>query len=525
MSTTISVSGCAARIRRVASTPSSLGIRRSISTTSGRCRAHSATASSPSAAAATGLMSARGLEQRHQALAHERLVVGDEHAHRTVHAALASLGATDGRGRRSSTRQPSGRAPALSVPPSSCARARACPCRPYRRRRLASALRTVARRSRPRSIVHDAAPPRRPVARRRGRSTGTLGAGSVLAHVGERLLDDAQHRLPGLPGQPRPVAVDRQLAPARRRSRGTRRRAPRSPPARRTASPRSAPTARRVSCSPSRASAWARCTRAEDGVAVGALLEQRARRLELDRQTGQRMGEHVVDLARDPRRLLQARRAQLLLVRALGLGQQQLGLLGPLRATGGCSTREQHGGKPERVGEQTDAAAVVDADRHARAASVPATATGDGARPSSARSPAATTATNTNTLAALSRRGADEDAAGHRQHVQLGGDRRRGRPAGSSTRATRRAATASSTADDQCRVRSYPGGGELFSTDKMMQRQPGQPDQRWRDGGRGGESSIVREGTDVGQRGSRRADGRTRPSGTRVVADPALQRD
>ena len=57
VSTTISVSGCAARIRRVASTPSTPGMRRSISTTSGRWRAASATASSPSVAAATGVMS------------------------------------------------------------------------------------------------------------------------------------------------------------------------------------------------------------------------------------------------------------------------------------------------------------------------------------------------------------------------------------------------------------------------------------------------------------------------------------
>ena len=124
-------------------------------------------------------------------------------------------------------------------------------------------------------------------------------------------------------------------------------------------SPRSAPTAWRVSSSPSRASVVGTLHAREDSVAVGALFDQRARRLELNRQPGQRMSQDVVDLTRDPGRFLQARRAQLLLVRALGLGEQQLGLL---RAHAGLATGrrgESCRDEPERVGEQTDAVPVV----------------------------------------------------------------------------------------------------------------------------------------------------------------------
>ena len=53
------------------------GIRTSISTTSGRCSRASATASSPSAASATTSMSVLAVEQRAEARAHERLVVGE----------------------------------------------------------------------------------------------------------------------------------------------------------------------------------------------------------------------------------------------------------------------------------------------------------------------------------------------------------------------------------------------------------------------------------------------------------------
>ncbi|MFC5820455.1 hypothetical protein [Nonomuraea harbinensis] len=48
------VSGRAAQMRRVASMPSIAGMRTSMSTTSGRCRAASATASAPVAVLAAG---------------------------------------------------------------------------------------------------------------------------------------------------------------------------------------------------------------------------------------------------------------------------------------------------------------------------------------------------------------------------------------------------------------------------------------------------------------------------------------
>ena len=76
-------------------------------------------------------------------------------------------------------------------------------------------------------------------------------------------------------------------------------------------------------------------------VTVGAVFHEGAGRLELDGQAGQGVGEHIVDLARDPRRLLEPRGPQLLLVRALGLGQQQLGLLGPERALAGIGRGQE----------------------------------------------------------------------------------------------------------------------------------------------------------------------------------------
>ena len=57
--------------------------------------------------------------------------------------------------------------------------------------------------------------------------------------------------------------------------------------------------------------------------AVGEL----ARPLQLDRGAGERVREHVVQLARDPAALGDRRRAGLLIARVLELGQQQLGLV------------------------------------------------------------------------------------------------------------------------------------------------------------------------------------------------------
>ena len=72
--------GSAARIRRVASRPSSSGMRMSISTTVGLKRAACWTASRPLRASATTSMSGSRGEQHAEAGADHRLVVGDEHA-------------------------------------------------------------------------------------------------------------------------------------------------------------------------------------------------------------------------------------------------------------------------------------------------------------------------------------------------------------------------------------------------------------------------------------------------------------
>ena len=70
----------AARMRRVASRPSSSGIRMSIRMTVGWKRAALATASSPLLASATTSMSGLPREQHAEPGAHHRLVVGDEDA-------------------------------------------------------------------------------------------------------------------------------------------------------------------------------------------------------------------------------------------------------------------------------------------------------------------------------------------------------------------------------------------------------------------------------------------------------------
>ena len=90
--------------------PSTRGIRRSISTTSGSCRAASSTASSPSAAVADQLDPVEQPEQRAEPLADHALVVGEHDA--------------DHAGSHSSTLNPSPIGPALSRPPSSSARSR-----------------------------------------------------------------------------------------------------------------------------------------------------------------------------------------------------------------------------------------------------------------------------------------------------------------------------------------------------------------------------------------------------------------
>ena len=72
------------RIAAHASMPRTPGMLRSSSATSGRRRSASAIASAPSAARPTTSMRSSAREQRGRALAHQPVVVGDQHAHRSL---------------------------------------------------------------------------------------------------------------------------------------------------------------------------------------------------------------------------------------------------------------------------------------------------------------------------------------------------------------------------------------------------------------------------------------------------------
>ena len=100
------------QISRVAAMPSTRGIRTSMSTTSGRCRRTSSTASRPSAASPTTSRSGWVREHRGEPGAHQLLVVGDHHPDR--HRGTA---ATAGTGMRACTRKPSSVGPASTSPP------------------------------------------------------------------------------------------------------------------------------------------------------------------------------------------------------------------------------------------------------------------------------------------------------------------------------------------------------------------------------------------------------------------------
>ena len=119
-------------------------------------------------------------------------------------------------------------------------------------------------------------------------------------------------------------------------------------------SSRNAATARRVSSRPSTASCRERWMRSRRTVHVVALDEQRLGHLELDRERGQRVREHIVHLARDAHALVQSRRARLLLARALRLRQEQLRLLGA-----------QHVLMPRETGDEARRR-HRDGERHAR---------------------------------------------------------------------------------------------------------------------------------------------------------------
>ena len=90
--------------------PSQRGIRRSIRTTSGRARAGERDGLLAVGGGPDHLDAVEQAEQRAEALAHDALVVGEQHA--------------DHAGSHSSTQKPSSVGPASSRPPSSSARSR-----------------------------------------------------------------------------------------------------------------------------------------------------------------------------------------------------------------------------------------------------------------------------------------------------------------------------------------------------------------------------------------------------------------
>src|SRR5258708_23511039 len=90
-------------------------------------------------------------------------------------------------------------------------------------------------------------------------------------------------------------------------------------------SPRRAPTACRASASPALASSADPLDRGGQADADRLSLGQLARALKLDGQSGQRVGEHVVQLAGDAAALGQGGRGRLRVTCVLELGQEYLG--------------------------------------------------------------------------------------------------------------------------------------------------------------------------------------------------------
>ena len=94
---------------------------------------------------------------------------------------------------------------------------------------------------------------------------------------------------------------------------------------------------------PSRTSSPARSIAARTPRARVLALGELARALQLDRRTGERVGEHVVQLACDPATLRNRRRPQLLLACILELGKQQLG-----RVLARTRLLDEEGDQPEQ---------------------------------------------------------------------------------------------------------------------------------------------------------------------------------
>ena len=262
---------------------------------SGRSARARSTASTPSAAVATISTSSMQPEQHRQPVADDGLVVGDQDA--------------DGHaGTSISTRQPSAVGPADIVPPARSIRSRS-PSSPW-------PPPIPSRGGAGRDAVVD---------RQRGavglvaHGDGRARAGRIARDVRQRLLRAAVEREARI-GRERPcLALDPQrhvevhvglVAVDQRRE--LRRRVG-------SASPRSAPTAWRAFASPALTSSLARSIASLQTAAGVLAVGELPRPLELDRGAGERMREHVVQLARDPAALGDRRRARLLIARILEL--------------------------------------------------------------------------------------------------------------------------------------------------------------------------------------------------------------
>ena len=291
-----------ATIRRVASMPSTSGMRTSISTTSGVAARPSATASRAVGGLADDLEVGLGVEDHAEAAAHERLVVG-EHDARSLTTASS--------GRRAWTRKPPlGQRPGLERAAEHAPRARA------------------SRRSRGRRRPWTARVPPRPSSRTS--SSSTPGAertvtsarrrAGVAQRVGERLLHDPVGRQVDARGQRAPASPSRRqrhLEPG-----GAQRRGELAEPVearlrvRRLAlgvGPHARPSSRRSS---RQRLAPGRLDRAQRGARlVGALVEDVVGGRGLHDDHRDAVGDHVVQLARDPRLLLADRPPRRLLDR------------------------------------------------------------------------------------------------------------------------------------------------------------------------------------------------------------------
>ena len=247
-------------MRRVASRPSTSGIRTSISTTSGCSRSTSATASRAVAGLADHLEVGLGVEDHAEAAAHERLVVGehDADAHELRLQRQAGVDAEAALGQRPGLERAAEHRRALAHPGDAAAAAvrgrRASPPRPSSRTsssstpgarahgHLGAARARVAQRVRERLLddpVGGQVDPRG----QRGRVAGALARHRDLEPGGaQRLGELAEPVEPRL--RVRRLAVG--VRAARRRAAGAARRAPRAPRTRSSAARRApGPGARR----------------------------------------------------------------------------------------------------------------------------------------------------------------------------------------------------------------------------------------------------------------------------------------